>query len=111
METMLVRAGYYRFQGEDARTDGFTPLMKAAERDHPEAAEALIAAGADVSACANEMTTALKEASLRGHYYVVIPLLEAGAEVNTQPPIDDGRTAPPSWTHVERGISTLRSCC
>ena len=66
--------------------DGFTPVALAAFFGQPEAAKALIAAGADVNAAAKNglKVAALHAAVAGGKLDIVTAVLEAGADPNAQ---------------------------
>lgn len=66
--------------------DGFAPLSLAAFFGHPETVEALIAAGAEVSAPSRETMklTPLASALAAGHNQIARTLIEHGANVNAK---------------------------
>lgn len=68
-----------------------TPLHRAALGDHAEAADLLLARGADADAAAIDGGTPLHAAAFVGHEAVVATLLERGADVNAV----NGRGATP----------------
>ncbi len=70
---------------DSATPDGFTPLQLAAFFGAPQAAAALIAAGADLNAeAANAMRIQpLHAATAGGHTEIAKMLIDAGADVNT----------------------------
>ena len=70
---------------------GWTPLHNAAGRGNAEAAEALIASGADVSARNRDGGTPLHAAAFRGHAEVAELLIAKGAHVNAR--TNKGKTA------------------
>jgi len=76
---------------------GFTPLLFAAREGRVDAAKALIAAGADVSAIDPDRQSALVIALINGHFDVANLLIDNGAEVNA--PDKVGRTA--LWAAVD----------
>ena len=76
---------------------GFTPLLFAAREGRVDAAKALIAAGADVSAIDPDRQSALVIALINGHFDVANLLIDNGADVNT--PDKVGRTA--LWAAVD----------
>ena len=63
---------------------GCTPLIRAADFRHVDAARALIAAGANVNATSSETSTALHYASWRNLAELVDILITAGADVNAR---------------------------
>jgi len=76
---------------------GFTPLLFAAREGRVDAAKALIAAGADVSAIDPDRQSTLVIALINGHFDVANLLIDHGADVNT--PDKVGRTA--LWAAVD----------
>ena len=76
---------------------GFTPLLFAAREGRVDAAKALIAAGADVSAIDPDRQSALVIALINGHFDVANLLIDKGADVNV--PDKVGRTA--LWAAVD----------
>jgi ankyrin repeat protein len=76
---------------------GFTPLLFAAREGRVDAAKALIAAGADVSAIDPDRQSALVIALINGHFDVANLLIDNGADVNAADKV--GRTA--LWAAVD----------
>jgi ankyrin repeat protein len=77
---------------------GFTPLHFAAREGELEAAQALLAAGAEIDAIAADGKNALGLAIYNGHYEVASLLIEAGADVNRP----DAEGFPPLFWAVDR---------
>jgi len=76
---------------------GLTPILFAAREGRVDAARALIAAGADISAIDPDRQSALVIALINGHFDVANLLIEHGADVNV--PDKVGRTA--LWAAVD----------
>lgn len=66
----------------DRETQGWTPLIIAAQHGHVEVVRELLEAGADISAVTDSGLTALVISCKVGHEEVVRELCEAGADVN-----------------------------
>ena len=86
----------------DARDQGFTPLLVAAQRGHAEVCELLLERGkANIEETDNDGDTALNLAATKGHASTVAMLLSKGAWVDTKnksgftpllAAVDDGHT-------------------
>ena len=73
------------------KENGWTALMIAAQKDHPEVIKALINSGADVNAREENGWTALMIAAQKDHPKVIKALIDGGADVNLKN--NDGATA------------------
>lgn len=73
------------------KENGWTALMIAAQKDHPEVIKALINSGADVNAREENGWTALMIAVQEDHPEVIKALIDGGADVNLKN--NDGATA------------------
>lgn len=67
---------------DSLRSDGMTPLMRAAYHGHRDAVRLLLDAGADPNKTAHDGASALFWACVRGHDAIAKLLLVAGADVN-----------------------------
>lgn len=83
----------------------WTPLHRAAERGHTEAARVLLAAGADLNATDKIGGTPLRYAADGGHAEVVGLLLASGAQVN----VSDGYGETPLHIAARRGYKDIVS--
>ncbi|CAI7658444.1 unnamed protein product [Penicillium crustosum] len=77
----------------NAHVNGRTALQVAAERDHLDMVQTLLAEKADVNTPSQGSLTALQVAAKRGHLDMVQTLLAAKADVNAPPVESHGRTA------------------
>jgi ankyrin repeat protein len=83
MDTLRTLVKQHPNDVNAALPDGGTALLWAAYWNDEEAAEALIAAGANVNAANSYGVTALSQACINGNAKMVEALLKAGADANT----------------------------